>query len=322
VPACLPAEPHAARAAARRWTDLAEQLCGLEGRRLAAVLGLADEALSDAVELAKRIPRRNQGRRRQVNLVGKLLREQPDAESARLEARAQPARPHRSAVLRWLRCSTCAMRVRAEGGALPSRAAHAVLHRGLPVSNSKPGQCGYHGQGAGVAGLCSWVGSAACTRGKQRLQALPSQPQEPDGGARRRLWRARCWAAARATATAPSASPPPGTAAWSPTTRRGARRNERDMHKQSTALLVKRSGVPVVYGEPCDQAWRTVPGMGSSCAAWLGQEIEGSRCPTSALHLWRHGPDACVAAERRQRSGRCLSCRRSGAPTSRSCGGW
>ncbi|KAK9831974.1 hypothetical protein WJX81_004672 [Elliptochloris bilobata] len=76
---------------ARRWTDLAEQLCGLGGRNLAAVLSLADEALSDAVQVAQRIPRRNQGRRRQVNLVGKLLRELPDAESGRLEAAVQSA---------------------------------------------------------------------------------------------------------------------------------------------------------------------------------------------------------------------------------------
>lgn len=35
-------------------------MCGLDGRKLAAVLSLAEEDLSEAVEVAKRIPRRNQ----------------------------------------------------------------------------------------------------------------------------------------------------------------------------------------------------------------------------------------------------------------------
>ena len=55
-------QPSQLAAAARKWTDLAEQLCGLGGRNLAAVLSLADEALCDAVELAQRIPHRNQAR--------------------------------------------------------------------------------------------------------------------------------------------------------------------------------------------------------------------------------------------------------------------
>ena len=174
TPGCLRAAParrrpnhQAPRAAARRWTDLAEQLCGLEGRRLAAVLGLADEALSDAVELAKRIPRRNQGRRRQVNLVGKLLREQPDAESARLEARAplhtqcdtRPAahadgdtRPTAAScpILPWLadRDRQASVGLPRPGCAPPS-ARTRVAHVGEVLAGCAPGSAALHAPGAG-----------------------------------------------------------------------------------------------------------------------------------------------------------------------------
>ncbi len=277
APARRRPSPQAPRAAARRWTDLAEQLCGLEGRRLAAVLGLADEALSDAVELAKRIPRRNQGRRRQVNLVGKLLREQPDAESARLEARA-PLHMQ------------CDMRpaAHAEGDTRPTAASCPILpwladrDRQASVghsAHSAPGvrstlcthRVGTRSQGA--CRLCNWVGSVACARGRQRLRALHAQPEEPGGGMRRRLWRARCWAAARATAMAPSASPPRGTSAWSPTTRRGPYRTSVACQQFAASCWPTNSGNPVMCVKACDQRRRTVPDMGSSFAAWVSQEI-------------------------------------------------
>lgn len=67
--------------AAKAFQDIARQLSRLTDKQLARLTPLVGEEVVDAVALAARLDRRNQGRGRQESLVARLLRESVEDEA-------------------------------------------------------------------------------------------------------------------------------------------------------------------------------------------------------------------------------------------------
>ncbi|KAK9824610.1 hypothetical protein WJX72_011698 [[Myrmecia] bisecta] len=82
---------NAGKREAKRMLDASRDLCQLSPKQLGVVAPLLSEDLVEAIAIARTINGRNQGRRRQEGLVGKLLRDFDDATQVQIQEAIQQA---------------------------------------------------------------------------------------------------------------------------------------------------------------------------------------------------------------------------------------